>query len=71
MAITITCPVCGRRNLYEFRFGGEERGPRPDEEGLTQSGLVRIRPPAIQCWRTAAGMVEPPGWMRPVVHHLA
>ena len=35
MSFTITCPVCGKRNGYEFRFGGEERGPRPDEEGLT------------------------------------
>jgi sarcosine oxidase, subunit delta len=35
MAFTITCPVCGGRNSYEFRFGGEERGPRPEEEGLT------------------------------------
>ena len=35
MSLTITCPVCGKRNGYEFRFGGEERGARPDEEGLT------------------------------------
>jgi heterotetrameric sarcosine oxidase delta subunit len=35
MSLTITCPICGKRNGYEFRFGGEERGPRPDEEGLT------------------------------------
>ena len=35
MSFTITCPVCGKRDLYEFRFGGEERGPRPDEEGLS------------------------------------
>ena len=35
MALTITCPICGKRNGYEFRFGGEERGARPDEEGLT------------------------------------
>ena len=34
MSYTITCPICGRRDLYEFRFGGEVRGPRPDEEGL-------------------------------------
>ena len=24
MSFTITCPICGKRNLYEFRFGGEE-----------------------------------------------
>ena len=35
MALTITCPICGKRNGYEFRYGGEEKGPRPDEEGLT------------------------------------
>jgi sarcosine oxidase subunit delta len=29
MSTTITCPVCGRRNIYEFRFGGENRGARP------------------------------------------
>jgi sarcosine oxidase subunit delta len=34
MSYTITCPICGRRDLYEFRFGGEARGPRPAEEGL-------------------------------------
>ena len=35
MAFTITCPVCGKRNGYEFRYGGVDKGPRPDEEGLT------------------------------------
>ena len=35
MSLTITCPICGKRDGYEFRFGGEERGPRPDERGLT------------------------------------
>jgi len=35
MSSTITCPICGKRNGYEFRFGGEERGPRPDEKGLS------------------------------------
>jgi sarcosine oxidase subunit delta len=35
MSLTITCPICGKRNGYEFRFGGEEKGPRPGEEGLT------------------------------------
>jgi sarcosine oxidase subunit delta len=29
--------VCGKRNAYEFRFGGEDKGPRPDEAGLTPS----------------------------------
>lgn len=35
MAFTITCPVCGKRDLYEFRFGNEDRGPAPGHEGLT------------------------------------
>ena len=35
MSLLITCPICGKRNGYEFRFGGEERGPRPPEEDLT------------------------------------
>jgi len=35
MSFTITCPVCGKRDLYEFRFGSEERGARPAEQGLT------------------------------------
>jgi len=35
MALTITCPICGKRNGYEFKFGGEEKGPRPDEKDLT------------------------------------
>ncbi len=36
MALTLTCPVCGKRNGYEFRYGGEDKGPRPAEDGLTQ-----------------------------------
>jgi sarcosine oxidase subunit delta len=35
MALTLTCPICGKRNGYEFRYGGEDKGPRPDENGLT------------------------------------
>ena len=35
MALTITCPICGKRNGYEFKFGGEEKGPRPEEKDLT------------------------------------
>ncbi len=30
MAFLITCPLCGPRDAYEFRFGGEDKGPRPD-----------------------------------------
>jgi sarcosine oxidase subunit delta len=35
MSLTITCPICGKRSGYEFRFGGEERGPRPEPSNLT------------------------------------
>lgn len=30
MALFIRCPICGPRNGYEFRYGGEDRGPRPE-----------------------------------------
>jgi sarcosine oxidase subunit delta len=39
MSYTITCPICGKRDLYEFRFGGEVRGPRPSEDGLKASSF--------------------------------
>lgn len=35
MSVTITCPVCGPRDGYEFRFGGEDKGPRPETEALS------------------------------------
>jgi len=35
MSLTITCPICGKRNGYEFRFGSEDKGPRPEQESLT------------------------------------
>ena len=35
MALTISCPVCGPRNGYEFRYGGEDKGPKPAEKDLT------------------------------------
>jgi len=31
VAPDLTCPVCGKRNAYEFRFGGEDKGPPPAE----------------------------------------
>ncbi len=37
MALMITCPICGRRNGYEFRYGGEDKGPRPEEAGLDKN----------------------------------
>ncbi len=35
MSLKIICPICGKRDGYEFRFGGEVRGPRPDENDIT------------------------------------
>ena len=35
MALMINCPVCGRRNGYEFRYGGEDKGPRPAQRELS------------------------------------
>jgi sarcosine oxidase subunit delta len=35
MSRIITCPICGKRDAYEFSFGGEDRGPAPDAKGLT------------------------------------
>jgi sarcosine oxidase subunit delta len=35
MSYIITCPICGPRDSYEFKFGSEEKGPRPAEEGLS------------------------------------
>jgi len=35
MALTLTCPICGNRDGYEFQYGGEEKGPFPDEHTLT------------------------------------
>ena len=37
MAATLTCPICGKRNGYEFRYGGVDKGPRPDEEVLSSA----------------------------------
>ncbi len=37
MSLTITCPICGQRSGYEFRYGGEDNGQRPDEDKLTQA----------------------------------
>ncbi len=34
MTFRLLCPVCGVRDVYEFTFGGQERGPRPAQEGL-------------------------------------
>jgi len=35
MALMLTCPICGKRNGYEFQYGGEDKGPRPQGEDLS------------------------------------
>jgi len=35
VSFMITCPICGRRNIQEFRFGGENRGPKPFDNKTT------------------------------------
>ena len=71
MALTLTCPVCGKRNGYEFRYGGEDKGPRPAEAGLTPSRLVRLCPYEQVHGRRPERVVVSPRWMRILVHHLA
>ena len=41
MTFRLTCPVCGKRDVYEFSFGGQERGPRPEQEGLSAEAHFR------------------------------
>jgi sarcosine oxidase subunit delta len=62
MSFTITCPICGKRDVYEFHYGGQERGPVPDQKGLTAEEHFRyaqfrtIRPePLEEWWYHAAG----------------
>lgn len=35
MSLLIKCPICGKRNGYEFRYGGEDKGPYPKDSHLT------------------------------------
>ncbi len=35
MTSTLTCPICGKRNAYEFTYGGEDNGPPREEPDLT------------------------------------
>ena len=41
MTFRLTCPVCGKRDVYEFTYGGPERGLRPAEEGLDAEAHFR------------------------------
>ena len=37
MTFRLTCPVCGKRDVYEFTYGGPERGPRPAEADAAEA----------------------------------
>ena len=62
MTFRLTCPVCGARDVYEFHYGGPERGPRPAQEGLAgedhfrwvQFRMTRSEPQE-EWWYHAAG----------------
>jgi len=41
MSFTITCPICGERDIYEFHFGGRDRGPPPSHEDLEAEAHFR------------------------------
>ena len=60
MTFRLTCPVCGKRDVYEFTFGGQERGPRPAQEGLTAEEHFRwVQFRMIPCAPQGVGV--PPG----------
>ena len=68
MSLTLTCPVCGRRDGYEFRYGGEDKGPRPDEAGLTPRQWCDWGPHEPLRGRHPEGMVVPQGRLRGLVY---
>jgi sarcosine oxidase subunit delta len=41
VSFTITCPICGERDVYEFHFGGRDRGPPPSHDNLTIEEYLR------------------------------
>lgn len=54
MSFLITCPTCGPRKGYEFRYGGEDKGPRPDEADLTPEEWVEY----VHMNRCVAGVTK-------------
>ncbi len=40
MSYSIICPVCGKRDLGEFRFGNEDKGPIKDPGQLGHKAYV-------------------------------
>ena len=51
MSHSITCPVCGPRDLAEFRFGNEDHGPVADVHTLERGEYVA----ALLMQQTEAG----------------
>ncbi len=55
----LTCPICGPRDVYEFRCGGPERGPAPEgsPEEYLRWAQFRLTPPAPreEWWYHASG----------------
>ena len=57
MSFTITCPVCGERDVYEFHFGGRDRGPPPPQENLKIEEHLRYAQ-----FRTTSTEAQPEWW---------
>jgi len=60
MSFLLPCPVCGPRDVYEFRYGGEiMRRPLPDAGGEAWSAYRYLRTnsagPAQEWWFHRAG----------------
>ena len=41
MSFMITCPICGRRSIHEFRFGSEDRGGWPRADTIAPAECYR------------------------------
>ena len=57
MSFLISCPNCGPRNGYEFRFGGEDKGPRPDHAEIDAQSWCEY----VHLSKCVAG-VQPEWW---------
>ena len=61
MTFRLTCPVCGKRDVYEFTYGGPERGPRPPEGDAAEAHFrwaqfrMNRTQPQEEWWHHAAG----------------
>ncbi len=51
MSFLLSCPNCGPRNIYEFRFGGEAK-PRPDENSVTDEQWADY----VYLWKNVCGI---------------